>query len=139
MPSCAAMTEQYLTLARQAYEAWNRGDADWLLEHMTGDVDLEPMREYGGFEKAYRGHDGWNRFWKSWRKAWSKIEVRVERMEDMGEHGVLALVRFEGVPRTGGDEVSVTVSHWLKFRDGLISSVTAMTPETADRRREVRS
>ena len=43
------------------------------------------------------------------------------------------------VGRLASDEVSETVSHWLKFRDGLLSSLTAMTPETADRRREVRS
>jgi len=133
------MSEQNLTLARQAYEAWNRGDANWLLEHMTEDVKVEPMHGSSPFDKVYIGHEGWNRFWKRWRKAWSQIEIRVERIEDLGQHGVLVLVKFEGVPRGGGDEVSETVSHWLKFRDGLLSSLTAMTPETADRRREVRS
>ena len=132
------MSEANLATARDGYEAWNRGDVDWLLEHMTEDVEVEPLRGFGDFEKVYSGHDGWKRFWEGWRDAWSKIEIRVERMQDMGEHGVLVLLTFEGEGKGSGAEVSMTVSHWLTFSDGLLSGIRVLTPEAADRRRVAR-
>ena len=57
----------------------------------------------------------------------------------MGDRGVLVLLAFEGVERASGAEVSMTVSHWLTFRDRVLSRVTVMAPETADRRRVARS
>ena len=133
------MSEQNLQLAREGYEAWNRGDADWLMEHMTEDVEVEPLRGVGDFDKVYSGHAGWKRFWEGWREAWSTIEIRVEHMEDMGDQGALALLTFEGVGRGSGVEVSMTVSHWLTFREGKVSAVRVLTPEAAERRREART
>ena len=133
------MSEENLELARHGYEAWNRGDADWLLEHMTENVEVEPLRGVGDFDKVYSGHEGWKRFWEGWREAWSTIEIRVERMEDMGDQGALALLTFEGVGKGSGAEVSMTVSHWLTFREGQVSAVRVLTPESAERRREART
>ena len=128
------MSEQNIELAREGYEAWNRGDVDWLLEHMTEDVEVKPLRGVGDFEEVYSGHEGWKKFWDGWREAWSSIEIRVERMQDMADHGVLALLTFEGVGRKSGAAVSMAVSHWLTFRDGQMCGITVMTPDAAERR-----
>jgi ketosteroid isomerase-like protein len=128
------MSEDNVELARQGYEAWNRGDVDWLLEHMTEDVEVEPLRGVGEFEQVYHGHEGWKKFWQGWRDAWSSIEIHVNRLQDMGDHGVLALLRFDGVGKSSGAEVSMTVSHWLQFRDGQVSAVRVLAPEAAERR-----
>lgn len=132
------MSERNLATARQGYEAWNKGDVDWLLEHMTEDVEVQPLRDFGDFDKVYRGHEGWKQFWAGWRDAWSSIEIRIQRLEDMGDHGVLVLLAFDGVGKASGAEVSMTVSHWLKFRDGMLSGVIVLTPEAAERRHEAR-
>lgn len=132
------MSEQQLELARQGYEAWNRGDRDWFLEHMSEDAEVQPIRGFAGFDDVYLGHEGWKKFWDVWRGEWQSLDIRLERMEDMGEHGVLALVTFDGVGKASGAEVSMTVSHWLKFEDGLLSAITVLTPEAAERRREAR-
>jgi ketosteroid isomerase-like protein len=128
------MTAENVALARQGYDAWNRGDVDWLLAHMTEDVEVQPLRDFGEFDDVYNGHEGWKQFWEGWRDAWSTIEISVQRLEDMGDHGVLALLKFEGVGKGSGAEVSMPVSHWLQFRDGLVSGVTVLTPEAAERR-----
>lgn len=133
------MSDENLTLALQSYAAWNRGDSSWFLDHITEDAGVQPIRGLAGFSDVYRGPEGWKEFWKVWSDAWSLIEISVQHMEDMGDRGVLVLLSFEGV---GGDkeaEVSKTVSHWLKFRDGRLSEMIAMPRETADRRREVRA
>jgi ketosteroid isomerase-like protein len=129
------MSDENLALARDLYEAWNRGDRNWFLKHLTQDAEVRPLRDSAGFDEVYRGHQGWKKFWKVWRHEWSKIEVRVERMEDMGDRGVLVLLAFDGVERASGKEVSIKASHWLTFRDRFLSGVTVMAPETAERRR----
>jgi ketosteroid isomerase-like protein len=133
------VSERNLRLARQGYEAWNRGDLAWFIEHLSDDVEAQPVRDLPGFENLYRGHDGWRRFWDAWRDSWSEIRIGVQRMQDMGKHGVLVLLTFEGVGRTSGSEVTITVSHWLKFRDGRLAGVTVLAPEAAERRREPRA
>jgi ketosteroid isomerase-like protein len=112
MASCSALTERELTLAREGYEAWNRGDSDWFLEHMTEDAEVRPLRDFDDFDELYQGHKGWKKFWKAWRRQWSRVEVRVERMQDMGDHGVLVLLTLEGVDKESEKEVSIPVSHW---------------------------
>lgn len=128
------MAERELTLAREGYDAWNRGDPDWFLEHMTEDAEVRPLRDFDDFDELYQGHEGWKKFWKAWGRQWSRVDLRVERMEDMEDHGVLVLLTLEGVGKESGEEVSVSVSHWLKFRDGMLSAVIVMAPDAADRR-----
>jgi ketosteroid isomerase-like protein len=132
------MSEENLAAARQGYEAWNRGDRNWFLKHMTQDAEVRPISGFAGFDEVYYGPQGWRKFLKLWRREWSKVDIRVERMEDLGDRGVLVLLKFEGAGRTSGAEVSMTVSHWLTFRDELLCGMQVMTPETADRRRVAR-
>jgi ketosteroid isomerase-like protein len=129
------MSEENLSLALGVYAAWNRGDRDWIGGHMTDDAVVRPIRGLAGFDNEYRGPGGWRKFWKAWRDAWSAVEISVERMEDMEERGVLVLLKIEGAGRDGGDELSMALSHWLKFDDGKLSEMIAMPPKTADRRR----
>jgi ketosteroid isomerase-like protein len=133
------MSEEDLQLARDSYEAWNRGDTDWFAEHLADDADIAPIRGYEGLEQAYRGPEGWKKFWRLWRRKWQSIDIRVERMEDLGGRGVLVLLTFKGVAKTDGDVVSMTASHWLTFRDGRLAGIRALAPETAERRREART
>jgi ketosteroid isomerase-like protein len=128
------MAEGNLELAREVYEAWNRGDSDWVTEHLTADAEMRPLRERANFDEVYVGQDGWKDFWKDWRREWSRVEVRVQRLEDMGNHGVLVLLSVEGVGKEREEEVKMPVSHWLQFRDGLISAITVMAPDAAERR-----
>ena len=131
------MAEQDLQLAYRSYVAWNRGDVDWLLDHLTEDVEVQPLREIEEFEDVYRGRQAWMRFWEVWQEVWPGVTIKVHRLEDMGDHGVLVLSSFD---RDAGDlgQSSVPHSHWLSFRKGKICSVIAMAPETAERRRKAR-
>lgn len=132
------MSEENLELAREGYDAWNRDDLDWFIEHMTDDAEMRPIRGAFDFDEVYHGHEGWTEFWEIWRESWSSIEVRVQRMQDLGDQGVLVLLAFEGVGRASGAEVSIALAHWLTFRDGKLAGITVMTPEAADRRFEPR-
>jgi ketosteroid isomerase-like protein len=132
------MSEQDLQLAQEGYGAWNRGDLDWLLEHVTEDIEVHPMRHIDQFGKVYRGKKGWIEFWEVWHEVWPGTTIKVHRLEDLGEHGVLVLLSFDGDAGELGQS-SVPVTHWITFREGKFASVTAMAPETAERRREART
>ncbi len=133
------MSEHDLQRAQEGYDAWNRGDLDWLLDHITEDIEVQPLKEIKRFDDVYRGRDGWMAFWKKWHEVWAGSKIKVHRFEDMGDHGVLALLSFDRAGENGDDAESTPVSHWLTFRDGKFASVTAMAPETAERRREART
>jgi ketosteroid isomerase-like protein len=132
------MSEDDLKLAQEGYDAWNRGDLDWLLERLADDISVRPMRTGEEFDELYTGKEGWARFWERWHEVWPGVRIKVHRFEDLGDHGILALLSFD---RDAGElgESSVPVSHWITFRDGKFASVTAMAPETAERRREARN
>jgi ketosteroid isomerase-like protein len=131
---CAAVSERDLNFTHQIYAAWNRGDVDWFVEHLADDARIQPIRDLPEFEEVYVGPQGWQRFWEVWRDKWSGISV--ERLEDINEHGVLALLTLEG--EGGAGYGSMPVSHWLQFIDGKIAGLTAMTPDAAERRRAER-
>lgn len=131
------MSEHDLQLAQEGYDAWNRGDLDWLLEHVTEDVEVQPTRQVEKFAEVYRGHGGWREFWQAWHEVWQGATIKVHRFEDMGDHGVLVLLSIDRSDGDGGEE-SIPVSHWITFREGKFASFTAMAPETAERRRESR-
>lgn len=124
------MPEQNFVLAHQIYAAWNRGDSEWLEEHLADDAQIRPIRDLPEFDELYVGHDGWRRFWETWESKWSGVSV--ERMEDLEEHGVLVLLTLEGEGGSGYGPMPVT--HWLKFREGRLAGLTAMDPNAAERR-----
>jgi SnoaL-like domain len=135
LASCAAVSEHNLTLAHQTYAAWNRGDLAWFEEHLAEDAPIQPIRDLPEFEETYVGPQGWRRFWQVWQQKWSGISV--ERVEEINDHGVLALLTLDG--EGGAGYGSMPVSHWLQFVDGKIAGLTALSPEAAERRRVERN
>ena len=63
------MSQEDLELTRQAYEAWNDGDLDWLLDHMTEDFEFRPGLGFSDIDAVVLGKDGWRRFSEMWREA----------------------------------------------------------------------
>jgi ketosteroid isomerase-like protein len=64
------MSQENVELAHQAYEAWNRGDLGWHLNHMTDDFEFWPGLGFSDMDGVYRGKAGWRRFAQTWREAW---------------------------------------------------------------------
>ena len=120
-----AMSQENVELTRQAYEAWNDGDLDWMLDHMTEDFEFRPGLGFSDIDAVIRGKDGWRRFSEMWHEAWEEITVRVERIEDLDEH-IVALLTFDGRGRGSGVEVSIRVGHLATVRAGQVSKLTSI-------------
>jgi ketosteroid isomerase-like protein len=111
------MSQENVELTRQAYEAWNTGDLDWMLDHMTEDFEFQPGLGFSDLNAVIRGEEGWRRFSETWREAWEDITVTVERIEDLDDR-ILALLTFDGRGRGSGVEVSLRVGHVATVRGG---------------------
>ena len=119
------MSQENIEIARQAYEAWNGGDLDWLLDHMTEDFEFQPGLGFSDIDAVVRGKEGWRRFAQMWQEAWEDISVRVERIEDLDDR-IVALLTFDGRGRESGVEVSIRVGHVATVRKGRVSKLVSI-------------
>ncbi len=69
-----------MTLVRQALDAWNRGDLEWLLNHSAPKFEFRTARLFPDLELTYRGREGFTRFWNTFRGAWESIVVEADRI-----------------------------------------------------------
>jgi ketosteroid isomerase-like protein len=120
------MSDENVDLARQAYEAWNRGELEWLLDHMTEDFEFRPGLGFSDIDPVIRGKEGWRRFAETWREAWEDITVTVGRIEDLDDR-IVALLTFAGTGRGSGVEVSVRVGHVATVTEGRVSKLVSIT------------
>jgi len=111
-------------LTRQAYEAWNDDNLEWLLDHMTDDFEFHPGLGFSDLSTAICGKEGWTRFAESWREAWEDITVKVERVEDLDDR-IVTLLTFDGTGRGSGVKVSLRVGHVASVREGRLSKLVS--------------
>jgi ketosteroid isomerase-like protein len=116
------MSEENVKLVRQGYEAWNRGDLQWLLDHITPDYEFRTVRLFPDLEPVYRGHEAFRQFWQTFREAWESFVIEVERIAPAGDDRVLALFRFHGRGRDGVD-VKREYAQLFTFAGGMATKV----------------
>jgi ketosteroid isomerase-like protein len=108
---------------RNAYEAWNRGDLESILEVISPEIELRMSGLFPGLEPAYYGHEGFRRFWEQFRGAWERIWIEVDRIVESGDE-IVALFRFHGWGREG-IEVQRPFAHFWTIRDGRFARMQA--------------
>ena len=113
------MSEENVGLVRQAYEAWNRGDLEWLLNHITPASEFRTARVFPDVEAAYRGQEGFTQFWNAIREPWETFLIEVERLEPVSDDRVLALFWFHGLGRQGV-EVTSKFAQLFTLAEGMV-------------------
>ncbi|MDP9188121.1 MAG: nuclear transport factor 2 family protein [Actinomycetota bacterium] len=99
---------------KEGYEAWNRGDRSWVLEHMSEDVEwITPSEDLD--RGTYRGHEGVQQFWEEWQASVGRLDFTVERTIDAGDH-VAVIARRSGKGEHSGLEVSDQVVQVFTFQ-----------------------
>ena len=125
------MSQENVDLILRGHDAWNRGDLDWILNHLVDDFEFHPSLDFMGLDPAYHGHDGFRRFWSTWWEAWETVVISVERTEDLGEERAYALVTFDGIGRGSGASVARSFGQIWYFRDGLAARLDTLDPQEA--------
>jgi ketosteroid isomerase-like protein len=118
------MSEENVELVRQGYDAWNRGDLEWLLDRSTADSEWRMAQVFPDTDAAYHGQEGVRKFWKTFREPWETLLIEVERLEPIGEDRVLALFWLHGIGRRGV-EVTLKFAHLITLQDRMVSQLVA--------------
>jgi ketosteroid isomerase-like protein len=116
------MSEENVEIVRRVYEAWNRDDLDWLLDHSAPDFEFRTTRLFPDLEPAYRGREGFTRFWNTFHEAWESVLVEAERIEQIEDGRVVGLFRFHGRGREGV-EVRLKYGQLFTLEDGMLRLV----------------
>jgi ketosteroid isomerase-like protein len=119
------MSDKNVELVRQSYEAWNRGDLEWLLDHLTPDHEFRTAQLFPDTEAVYRGREGFKRFWNTFRQPWETLRIEIERVEPVGHDRVLALFTFHGRGRDGL-EATLEFANLFTVKNGLASRNVAL-------------
>jgi ketosteroid isomerase-like protein len=143
------MSEELVQLVQQGYDAWNKGDRGWVLEHMSEDVrSITPPDDPD--PGTYEGYAGVEHYWSQWRAAVGQLRFVIEEIIDAGP-AVVVVARRQGRGEHSGLEVSdrviqvfhfdenskCTAVHEYYDRDAALSTVRGERPaEAADPARE---
>jgi ketosteroid isomerase-like protein len=102
---------------RQAFEAANRGDVEWLIEHSAPDVEIRG-RGVAGEPVLYTGAAGIREYFRDMAESWQSIEAVPEDIREVGDR-VVAIVRRRLRGRGSGIEVEDRIGVGFELRDGL--------------------
>jgi ketosteroid isomerase-like protein len=119
----ARVSEENLELARRAYDAWNRGDVDGVLELCHPELEYHASGIYPGLDAVYRGHEGFRKFERDFRATWESLSIDIERFEDHGDQ-VAVLGTFEAHGRDGMS-LRRPAANVVTVRDGLAVRIEA--------------
>jgi len=110
------MASDYTDLILEAYDAFNWGDWQWVLDNMHPEFEwvAPPEDPDAGI---HRGHEGVREYWDEWREALGELRFQVEELIDAGDQ-VVAVVRRSGVGETSGVEIEERVMQVFTMRDG---------------------
>jgi ketosteroid isomerase-like protein len=145
------MSAELVQLVQKGYEAWNKGDRGWVLEHMSEDVRwITPPDDPD--QGTYEGLPGVEQYWAAWRAAVGQLNFRIEEIIDAGQ-AVVVMARRQGRGEHSGLEISDRVIQVFHFdenakcvevheyydRDAALSTVRGeRADEAADRAAEPR-
>ena len=107
------MSVDRVELVKRGYEAWNKGDRSWVLEHMSPDVEwITPPEDPD--PGTYRGYEGVERFWSQWRAAVGQLNFAPQELFAVGDNVVVDALR-SGRGEHSGLEVSDRVIQVFTF------------------------
>jgi ketosteroid isomerase-like protein len=87
-------------LIRRGFEFWNAEDPQWVLDHMSPEVEwVAPERD--PFPGTYVGYEGVQEFWGKWRNAVGNLRFQAEEMIEAGDHVVVIAHRWARNEVTG--------------------------------------
>ncbi|MDP9227977.1 MAG: nuclear transport factor 2 family protein [Actinomycetota bacterium] len=98
---------------REGYDAWNKGDRSWVLDHMSEDIEWVTPPEDPD-PGTYRGYKGVEQFWSQWRAAVGQLHFEIEEVIDAGDH-VVVVARRSGRGEHSGLEISDQVVQVFSF------------------------
>jgi ketosteroid isomerase-like protein len=121
------MSQHLIDLIRRGYESWNQGDRQWVLDHMSEEVEwIAPPEDPD--PGVYRGHAGVEQFWAQWRAEVGQLKLEPEEVLSEGDQ-VLVVALRSGRGEHSGLDISDRVVQVFSFEGDICFRVR----ETYDR------
>ena len=115
------MDRTKLEVVRGGYEAFGRGDFDWIAGQMDPEIVWHDASEIPGARRR-AGIAEVSAFLESFPRIWERPRFQPEELHEAGDT-VVALVRFTGRGRNSGAEVSRELAHLFEFAEGKVRRV----------------
>jgi uncharacterized protein len=109
-----------IKLVRDLYDAFAQGKVQYLLDHVTEDVEwVEEGPASIPFAGRYSGRAGVQQFFERLSSVEDGRVVAEEFIAD--EHSVVGLGRFTGTVAATGNKIDAVIAHVFTIRDGKVS------------------
>jgi ketosteroid isomerase-like protein len=116
---------------REAFGGASRGEIEPLLELCCEDVEW--TEQILPDQRVYRGHAGVRQWFSEVWQVFTQGTIELIAFEEAGDRGVTeAVVTTTGVE--SGAAVRATVFHVIRFREGKIAQITALSDHDDARR-----
>jgi ketosteroid isomerase-like protein len=123
-------TPDLVRLARQGYEASNRGDLDGVMSLFAADAVYDMSA--AGLE-TFEGAEAIRGFIEDWHRSWEDYRYEEEELLDLGHGVVLSVLRESGRLVGGKGRVEQRVAHVIATANGRIERQTHYTDITEAR------
>jgi ketosteroid isomerase-like protein len=111
------MSRENIELVRESWEAFRRGDVEWLRLHSHPEVVLVQPAEVPD-SKSYVGHEGIVEAVEDWPAQWEDFDLVVVDVIDVSRDQVVAVTRQSGRGRESGIEMTFEIAYLHTIRDG---------------------
>jgi ketosteroid isomerase-like protein len=116
------VSSRNVELVREAFDAVNRRDAEWLIEHSAADVEIR-ARGVAGEPVLYTGPAGIRAYFDDIAQSWQLVEFVLEEIREIGDR-VLAIANQQLRGRGSGIDVEARVFFVVELRDGVALRVS---------------
>ena len=115
------MSQENVEIVRHAYEAWNEGDFETLLQALDPDVELH-LPEGGVNVGIRRGRKAVREFLEDDLDVWGDLTAEPESFFVAGEQ-VVVFLRIRATGKGSGAETETRPAHLVTLRTGKIARV----------------
>jgi ketosteroid isomerase-like protein len=116
-------TTPNVELTKAAYDALNRGDIDWLVEHSDPGLQMH-FRGVAGEPVHYVGAAGLREYFSDLAEIWDSVEYLPDDVRDLGDR-TLTVLRRRLRGKKSGLCIEDTVACVCALRDGTVAEIWA--------------
>ncbi|MGZ4201673.1 MAG: nuclear transport factor 2 family protein [Thermoleophilaceae bacterium] len=102
------------------FEAYRTGDVDWLLDHVSEDVEIVQPPEFPD-PRTYRGRQGMLECLLDWPREWERFRVEPRRIFAASDEHILTVAVHRGRARQIDIEVEAEIVWLTQWHDGLLA------------------
>jgi len=116
------MSQENVELVREGFEAFNRGDFDWLSRSHDPAIEWTTTSEDPD-ATTHRGPEAVRRYFEEWTGSFSGLHGELEECFEVSEDRVFVTARFTGRGTTSSIDMDWRLSLAYTLRDGRLIRV----------------